>query len=116
MICPPHSEFLNSTFVNIEALRDAAGEPTVEIHRDDAATRGIADGQLVQVFNDRGSFQARAQVHDGVKPGVVVSQGIWWSRYATDGKNCNVTTSTRLTDFGAGATFFDNLVEVRSLA
>jgi hypothetical protein len=26
--------------------------------------------------------------------------------------NCNATTSTALTDLGAGATFFDNLVEV----
>jgi hypothetical protein len=50
-----------------------------------------------------------------VKPGVVVSQGVWWNRYTPDGANCNTTTSTALTDFGAGATFFDNLVEVSPL-
>jgi hypothetical protein len=43
---------------------------------------------------------------------VVVSQGIWWNKYAADGVNCNTTTSSRLTDLGEGATFFDNLVEV----
>jgi hypothetical protein len=48
---------------------------------------------------------------DGGKEGVVVSQGVWWNKY-TGGGNCNTTTSTRLTDLGAGATFFDNLVEV----
>ena len=47
-----------------------------------------------------------------VKRGVVVTQGIWWNKYAADGVNCNTTTSSRLTDFGGGATFFDNLVEV----
>ena len=81
----------------------------------DAAARGINDGQLVRVFNDRGSFQARAIVADTVKPGVVVTQGIWWNKYTSDGVNCNTTTSTKLTDLGAGGTFFDNLVEVERL-
>jgi hypothetical protein len=43
---------------------------------------------------------------------VVVTFGIWWSKHTADGVNCNVTTSTALTDLGGGATFFDNLVEV----
>jgi anaerobic selenocysteine-containing dehydrogenase len=112
LVSPPVPEFLNSTFVNIASLRKAAGEPTVEIHPDDAARRGIRHGKLVRVHNDRGSFQARAVVGETVKPGVVVSQGVWWNKYTADGVNCNTTTSTRLTDLGAGATFFDNLVEV----
>ncbi len=112
MVSPPVPAFLNSTFVNIESLRTMAGEPTVEIHPDDAAPRKIRDGQWVRIFNDRGSFQARAVVGETVKAGVVVSQGIWWNKYTKDGVNCNTTTSTLLTDLGAGATFFDNLVEV----
>ncbi|HMF19385.1 MAG TPA: molybdopterin oxidoreductase family protein [Gemmataceae bacterium] len=112
MVSPPVPTFLNSTFVNIEALRTMAGEPTVEIHPEDAAPRKIKNGQLVRIFNDRGSFQARAVVGETVKAGVVVSQGVWWNKFTKDGVNCNTTTSTRLTDLGAGATFFDNLVEV----
>jgi anaerobic selenocysteine-containing dehydrogenase len=112
MVSPPAPSFLNSTFVNIDSLRRAAGEPTAELHPQDAASRGIRTGQWVRVFNDRGSFRAMAVVGETVKAGVVVSQGIWWNKYTTDGVNCNATTSTRLTDFGAGATFFDNLVEV----
>lgn len=115
MVCPPHPEFLNSTFVNIGSLRRAAGEPTVEMHPADAARRNLRDGQRVRVFNDRGEFQARCVIGESVKPGVVVTQGIWWNKYAADRVNCNTTTSTRLTDFGAAATFFDNLVEVAGL-
>jgi anaerobic selenocysteine-containing dehydrogenase len=89
-----------------------AGEPTVEIHPVDAAARGIQDGHWVQIFNARGGFRARAVVGETVKAGVVVAQGIWWNKYTPDGVNCNTTTSSRLTDLGAGATFFDNLVEV----
>jgi anaerobic selenocysteine-containing dehydrogenase len=112
MVTPPVPEFLNSTFANIDSLRRAAGEPTLEIHPVDAARRSIRDGQLVRVHNDRGSFQARAIVGETVKPGVVVSQSIWWNKHTADGVNCNTTTSSRLTDLGGGATFFDNLVEV----
>jgi anaerobic selenocysteine-containing dehydrogenase len=92
-----------------------AGEPMVEIHPQDAQTRGIADGQIVHVHNERGSFRARAQVGETVKPGVVVTQGIWWNKHTPDGVNCNATTSSRLTDLGGGATFFDNLVEVTAM-
>jgi anaerobic selenocysteine-containing dehydrogenase len=112
MLSPPVPEFLNSTFVNIDSLRSQAREPTLEIHPNDASRRGIQDGQWVRIFNDRGSFKARAIVAETVKPGVVVSQSIWWNRYTPDGVNCNTTTSTALTDFGAAATFFDNLVQV----
>jgi anaerobic selenocysteine-containing dehydrogenase len=115
MVSPPVPSFLNSTFVNIADMRKAAGEPTVEIHPADASRRGIRDGQTVRVHNDRGSFQVKALVGDTVKPGVVVTQGVWWNKYTSDGVNCNTTTSSRLTDLGAGATFFDNLVQVSAL-
>jgi anaerobic selenocysteine-containing dehydrogenase len=114
MLSPPVPSFLNSTFVNVSSLRHEAGEPTVEIHPDDARRRGLKPGDMVRVFNDRGSFHARANIGETVRPGVVVSQGIWWNKLTTDGVNCNCTTSTRLTDFGGGATFFDNLVEVEA--
>lgn len=115
LISPPAPEFLNSTFVNIDSLRRAAGEPTVDIHGQDAGPRGIRDGDLVEVFNRRGTFQARARVGPTVKAGVLMSPSIWWNRYTRDKVNCNATTSTKLTDFGGGATFFDNLVEIRKI-
>jgi len=113
LLCPPNPSFLNSSFVNIPALREAAGEPTLEMHPTDAAVRGITDGDRVTIFNGRGSFSARAIVGETVKPGVVVTLGVWWNKFVDDARNCNVTVSTTLTDFGGGATFFDNLVQVK---
>jgi len=113
MVSPPEPSFLNSSFVNVDALRQAAGEPKLRIHPLDAAKRGIASGEQVKVFNDRGSFAARAHVEETVAPGVVVSHGVWWSKFTPDRVNVNCTTSSRITDLGGGATFFDNLVEVR---
>ncbi|HYH63575.1 MAG TPA: molybdopterin dinucleotide binding domain-containing protein, partial [Urbifossiella sp.] len=112
LLTPPVPAFLNSTFVNVDKQRRSAGGVTLELHPTDAAARGIADGQAVSVFNARGRFRATASVGDAVKPGVVVSLGIWWNRYTPDGVNGNTTTSTALTDLGGGATFFDNLVQV----
>jgi anaerobic selenocysteine-containing dehydrogenase len=112
LLTPPAPSFLNSTFANLDPQRKAAGERTLEIHPDDAAARGVADGEMVRVFNGRGRFRARAVVAETVKPGVVVSLGLWWRRWTDDGANCNATTSTATTDLGGGATFFDNLVEV----
>ncbi len=112
LITPPDPAFLNSTFVEIEHLRKQAAEPTLEMHPTDAASRGIVQGDSISIFNNRGRFRARANVGESVKPGVVVTQGCWWSRYTPDGQNHNSLTSTALTDFGGGATFFDNLVEV----
>ncbi|MBY0513922.1 MAG: molybdopterin oxidoreductase family protein [Gemmataceae bacterium] len=115
MVCPPAAPFLNSSFVNVDVLRAADGKVTLEIHPTDAAARGITEGQSVTVFNDRGRFRATAVVGDTVKPGVVVSLGVWWNRFTDDGVNCNTTTSSAVTDLGGGATFFDNLVQVEAL-
>jgi hypothetical protein len=54
-------------------------------------------------------------VAETVRPGVVVSLGLWWRKWTEDGVNCNTTTGTALTDLGGGATFFDNLVEVAAV-
>ena len=113
LLSPPAHAFLNSTFVNVASLRRAAGKPTLEIHADDAAPRGIAAGVNVTIYNDRGAFTAEAVITDRVRPGVVVAPSIWWAKLAEDGRNANHTTSQAVTDIGGGATFFDNLVEVR---
>src|SRR5262245_57875549 len=112
LISPPALHFLNSTFVNVDSLRHAARRPELEIHESDAEIRGIRMGDAVRIFNDRGAFEAVAVQGDSVRPGVVGAPGIWWNRFTRDGANANATTSTKLTDMGGGATFFDNLVEV----
>ncbi|HYU25975.1 MAG TPA: molybdopterin dinucleotide binding domain-containing protein, partial [Thermoanaerobaculia bacterium] len=112
LICPPAHSFLNSTFVNVTSLRRAAGKPTVEIHADDAGRRGIAAGQRVRIYNDRGAFTAEAVVSDRVRPGVVAAPSVWWGKLSGDGTNANETTSQAVTDLGGGATFFDNRVDV----
>jgi len=111
LISPPAHHFLNSTFVNLFQEKELG--PTLEIHATDAAARHIADGSSVQIFNNRGSFLARAVVTDRTRSGVVCAPSIWWNKLVPGGRNANSTTSEEVTDLGGGATFYDNLVDVR---
>ncbi|WP_211445195.1 molybdopterin-containing oxidoreductase family protein [Collimonas humicola] len=115
MISPPARNFLNSSFVNVKSLRDTEGEPHLDMHPADAAQRGLATGDAVRIFNDRGSFNARLRVTDKARTGLVVGLSIWWKKMASDGKNANEVTSQRLTDMGRAPTFYDVLVEVEKL-
>ena len=112
LISPPAHHFLNSTFVNLFQEKELG--PTLEIHATDAAARHIADGSPVQIFNNRGSFLARAVVTDRTRSGVVCAPSIWWNKLVPGGRNANSTTSEEVTDLGGGATFYDNLVDDRS--
>jgi anaerobic selenocysteine-containing dehydrogenase len=116
MISPPARNFLNSTFVNVQSLRATEGEPQLDISPDDAATRGINHGDMVRIFNDRGSFVCKARVTPKARKGLVVGLSIWWKKLAGDGKNANEVTSQRLTDMGRAPTFYDTLVQVEKAA
>lgn len=115
LLSPPRPQFLNSTFANSERHRAGAGEPTVEMAVEDAKSRGLVDGQWAEVFNGRGAFQARVALTGNVRPGVAVATGIYWNKLSPGRSNVNSTTSSALADMGGGATFFDNLVEVRAI-
>ena len=113
MISPPARNFLNSSFVNVKSLRESEGEPIVEMHEADAAPRGVASGQMVRVFNDRGSYLCKAVVNRRARPGVVNGLGVWWRKLGADHTNVNELTHQRLTDIGRAPSFYDCLVDVR---
>lgn len=112
IISPPAHNFLNSSFANLPTFVKAEKEPQLVIHPDDAYVRNIKEGDRVRVFNDRGAFHLKARVSEKARPGVVVALSVWWKKLTSDGRNANDVTSQGLTDLGAGATFYDALVEV----
>ena len=112
MISPPARNFLNSTFVNVKSLRDTEREPILEMHVHDALARDIQTGDVVRVFNQRGEYICKAVISKRARPGVVNGLGVWWRKLGLAGTNVNQLTSQKLTDIGAGPTFYDCLVEV----
>ncbi|HZM34247.1 MAG TPA: molybdopterin oxidoreductase family protein [Burkholderiales bacterium] len=115
-LSPPRRNFLNSSFANLPRFRENDRPPEVELHPDDAASRGVADGDPVRVFNDRGWFGAVARVNGKPRRGVAVALSVWWKKFSPDGRNANDVTSQRIADLGGAATFYDCLVEVEKAA
>lgn len=111
----PNHNYLNSTFSNNEKHQRMEKVPRLFMNHEDAADRGIADGDLVCIWNDRGEVKMKVSVGHDVLPGVLVSQGLW-----ADGPNqpvhVNSLTPDRLADMGGGATFFSGKVDIRKEA
>jgi anaerobic selenocysteine-containing dehydrogenase len=100
---------IHSQFNNLESIRMFSPAPTLQIHPDDATARGIAEGEKVRVFNDRGHVDVAASLDHGIRPGCVSMTNGWW---ITEGGSVNFCSLGRETDMGHGAAFHDNLVQV----
>ena len=105
--------YMNSTFANLDGHRkmEARTNNRLEMHPSDAVARAIADGDPVRIFNQRGSLTLTAQLNPSLPAGVVAAR-LDWAKLHPGGGNVNSLTSERLTDIGAGATFYSTLVEV----
>ena len=121
-----HTRFrTHSQYVNLPWLKEINnnGEGFLEINPDDAKPRGIADGDVVKVFNDRGFMKVKARLTEGIKPGVVnCYQGGWDTirvKHYIEGHPNNLThqianpVQSVIPNFRSNAAYYDCLVEVR---
>jgi anaerobic selenocysteine-containing dehydrogenase len=108
--------FLNSSYANLPRHLAAERRPLLEVNAHDAAVRGIADGDLVRVWNDRGEVRLHARVGDGVIPGVVAMPSGWWASLSPGGSSANALTADGLSDLGGGGDFHDTLVQTELVA
>ncbi|MBL8179493.1 MAG: molybdopterin oxidoreductase, partial [Bryobacterales bacterium] len=110
LVSSKNDNSMNSTFGH----RDATDVETqlLWMHTADAEPRGIEDGDMVRVFNNRGSVMLKASVNGSVAQGVVRAPSVRWPKRCANGAGINVLTTPRLTDIGGGAVFYSNLVQV----
>jgi anaerobic selenocysteine-containing dehydrogenase len=104
--------FLNSSYAGVARHVKAEKEPVIDIHPDDAAPRGISDGETVRVFNDRGAVVLRARIKDKVRSGVVSMPFGWWASSSPGGRSGNALTRDGVAAWGRGSDFLDTLVQV----
>jgi anaerobic selenocysteine-containing dehydrogenase len=109
----PARGFLNSTFNETPGSRRREGRPQVLVHPDDAAALGIGDGERVRMGNARGEVVLHARHFDGVRRGVLVSEGIWPNDAFEDGRGINTLTGADPVAPYGGAAFHDNHVWLR---
>jgi anaerobic selenocysteine-containing dehydrogenase len=107
-----HTRFLNSSYPQLPRHGGPEGGPFVELDPDDAAARGLAEGDLASVWNDRASVDLPVRVSDRLRPGVVAIPFGWWMQHHPDGRVANSLTNDTLTDWGGGVAYSDTLVEV----
>ncbi|HMM19131.1 MAG TPA: molybdopterin-dependent oxidoreductase [Selenomonadales bacterium] len=110
---------VHSTFDNIPWLEEAAAQE-IWINAGDAAERGIAGGDQVRVFNDRGMIVIPAKVTPRIMPGVVaIPQGAWWNpdNGGVDRRgNINTLTKYHPTPLAHGNPQHTNLVQVEKVS
>jgi anaerobic selenocysteine-containing dehydrogenase len=83
------------------------------MHPDDAAARGLSDGDKVRIFNALGEVRCGLQVGTWVRPGTVVLPKGLWRKHTANGFTANALAPDSLTDLGGGACFNDARVDVR---
>lgn len=106
------AHFLNSEYVNLPHRGTARHAPEVQLNPADAAARGIADGDTVRMYNDRGAIEAHARVSADTAPGIVSMPFSWWCESTLNGAGANALTPDGLSDRGYGSNAFDARVEV----
>jgi anaerobic selenocysteine-containing dehydrogenase len=105
-----HTAFSGNAF-----LRDREGQPHAVLHPDDAASRGLADGQRIRLRNERGEVGLILRVRDEVRPGVVLVPG-QRPDSETVGGTVNMLCADGYTDMGEGATYQSTWLEVTAWA
>lgn len=104
--------FIGDSFQSVPRLQAMMSRPTVEMSVNDAKERGIEDGDLVRLYNDRGETYCYAVIINGLLDGVCATQKQFKGSNTPGGVNVNVLNSEMLTDFGLSPTFYSCLAEI----
>ena len=94
-----HSQYDNGGYSRGNKIKDR--EPVL-IHPTDAARKGITDGDVVRLFNDRGACLAGARVTDGVMPGCLqLPTGAWYDPVEPGGLDTHGNPNVLTRDSGS---------------
>jgi anaerobic selenocysteine-containing dehydrogenase len=107
LISPATNRTISSTLGQLRK-----GPVPLEMHPDDAAARGLAEGQRVRVANALGEVLCRLRISNDQRPGVVELPKGLWAHNTDNGATACALAPDSYTDLGDGACFNDARVEV----
>jgi len=110
LISPASEHTISSTLGELPR-----GEVKLLMNPADAQRRGLADNDLVRIFNERGEVHCAVQVLPTIREGTVSLPKGLWRRTTRNGATATALAPDTLTDLGGGACFNDARVEVASL-
>jgi len=111
LVSPAALERTTSTFGSLRH----SDEAWVDMHPDDAAARGLAEGALVRMWNELGEVRLPLRLRSAVRPGVVCSYKGAWLRTSGNGQTVASLMPTHHADLAEGCCFNDARVEIEAL-
>jgi len=82
------------------------------MHPDDAAARGLGEGDRVRIWNGYGEVVTGLRLNSDLTPGVVCLPKGLWAKHTENGRTANALSPPTLSDIGGNACFNDARVEV----
>ena len=101
LLSPASPWLMNDSYANDARIAERLGAATVALHPDDAAARGLAEGDAVRLANATGSIALAVTVSDAVPRGVALSHKGRWPGRERGRANVNVLTPGVKSDMGA---------------
>jgi len=115
LLTAPAHFALNSNFGQVADLREREGGPHILLNPEDCRQKGLVEGKLAEVYNQRGCCLLKVRASSDVPPGIAVAPGVWWRQHSPGGGNINSVVGDELADLGGGSTFYDHRVAIRPL-
>jgi anaerobic selenocysteine-containing dehydrogenase len=91
-------------------------EVRLQMHPEDAAARGLTDGDDVRIFNPLGEVRSKLSVGTWIRRGTVSLPKGLWRKHTANGYTANALAPDTLTDLGGSACFNDARVQVEKIA
>jgi anaerobic selenocysteine-containing dehydrogenase len=110
LISPASERTISSTLGEL-----SRPDVVLDMHPDDAAARGIEEGDEIRVWNALGEMHIKAHLTHLVRPGLVSMPKGVWRRHTANGYTTNALTPDTLTDVGGGACFNDARVQIAKI-
>ncbi|MBA2874345.1 molybdopterin-dependent oxidoreductase [Thermaerobacillus caldiproteolyticus] len=85
----------------------------IEVSKDIAEEKGLAEGDMARVFNDRGELIGKVKILIKAHPKTINVDEGQWQKF---GGSVNVLTSDRESDNGQGSTLYDCLVNIEKIS
>lgn len=102
----------HTQWFSVESLRELDPEPLLHLSREDAAERGIEDGDIAEAFNDRGTVTIKAIIDDACPPGVCAIPKGWQRNQFIEGCYQDLT-GAESDPMAVNFAYFDARVDVR---
>jgi molybdopterin-containing oxidoreductase family molybdopterin binding subunit len=110
-----HSRFrVHTQWFETMTLKELDPEPLVKINGKDAADRGVKDGDIVEVFNDRGFAVAKCLIDESIAPGILSIPKGWQRHQFIDGCYQEMT-NPEMDPYPSAFSFYDSLVDFKKV-